>query len=547
MRIVPVGIATPLEPLSAFIDAVEETCRLTHNTSEAIGSAAAVAAVVSAGIDGAGFEEALPLALAAARAGERRGTPRRPRAPSRSDRARRCAPCGRRTRRGAASRWRMSRHQRRGHPIRAHGLRRGAAGSGRSVALPLSSAPMIGDDTDTIGAIACGMAGACAGLARDSRRRNRKRRRNGQWPRSRTRGGRACSASAAAPRQRHRATGAGDMSGGLLQLSGVVVDLVHARRSSAGAGEEVETPDVPDHGGRRLQRHGGGQALGRDRHLWRNARNRHRSPRSLRGQLLSRRHSDSPAAGAPPWTRALAWCIVDRRRAELHIPPWRRTPDGAAEHLEALDAGSYDWALLTGYSLFKPESAAAFVPWLGTLGAPPHCLFDPGPIVADIPERCARYRHGARRLDERQSREAEVLTGKPIRRRPRRRLRKGARARWCGSAPMAAGSPAGAPRIPCSRLRGRQAVDTNGAGDTHDGAFLAACMHGHAPARSGHASPMPRRRFRRHERSGHGAGSRGNPGTFSNRNGICSRRRGRASGKGTTGRGTAPISRRNVK
>ena len=78
MRIAPVGIATPLEPLEAFLDSVAATCRLTHNTPEAIGAAAAVAAAVSAGIDGASFDDALPGALAAARAGERRGTAGRP-------------------------------------------------------------------------------------------------------------------------------------------------------------------------------------------------------------------------------------------------------------------------------------------------------------------------------------------------------------------------------------------------------------------------------------------------------------------------------------
>ena len=73
MRIVPVGISRPLEPLAQFVTAVEATCRLTHNTSEAIGSAAAVAAIVSAGVEGASFEEAVPSALGAAREGERRG------------------------------------------------------------------------------------------------------------------------------------------------------------------------------------------------------------------------------------------------------------------------------------------------------------------------------------------------------------------------------------------------------------------------------------------------------------------------------------------
>jgi len=164
MRIAPVGIATPLDPLSAFVDAVEATCRLTHNTSEAIGSAAAVAAVISSGVSGSDFESALPIALAAARIGERRGAPGK----------------------GALMSERIQ---------RALSLAEGRAGReaaetiaveiGTSVSA-LQSVPMafaiarlaghdawraallsanIGDDTDTIGAISGGMCGACQGAA----------------------------------------------------------------------------------------------------------------------------------------------------------------------------------------------------------------------------------------------------------------------------------------------------------------------------------------------------------------------------------------------
>jgi ADP-ribosylglycohydrolase len=73
MRIAPVGIAWPPEPLDALIDAVAATCLATHNTSLAIAAAAAVAAAVSAGIDGAGWPAAVALAVKAARRGAKRG------------------------------------------------------------------------------------------------------------------------------------------------------------------------------------------------------------------------------------------------------------------------------------------------------------------------------------------------------------------------------------------------------------------------------------------------------------------------------------------
>ena len=70
MRIAPVGIATRAPGL---VDAVVAASSVTHNTGIALAGAAAVAAVVSAGVDGATFSEALPLALTAARAAARRG------------------------------------------------------------------------------------------------------------------------------------------------------------------------------------------------------------------------------------------------------------------------------------------------------------------------------------------------------------------------------------------------------------------------------------------------------------------------------------------
>lgn len=163
MRIVPVAIATPASSVTQLVDAVEESCRLTHHTSEAIGSAAAVAAAVSSAIGGASLGDMIGAARAAASAGEQRG-----------ERAT-----------GGSIRERID---------AALALAEGRSGLdaattiapevGTSVAA-LQSIPMafailvlaegdpwqaalmsavIGDDTDTIGAISCGMAGALGGI-----------------------------------------------------------------------------------------------------------------------------------------------------------------------------------------------------------------------------------------------------------------------------------------------------------------------------------------------------------------------------------------------
>lgn len=69
MRIAPVGIMMPPEPLETLVAKVAETCRATHNTSVAIASAAAVAAAISRGVAGGDWRAASDNAIAAARRG----------------------------------------------------------------------------------------------------------------------------------------------------------------------------------------------------------------------------------------------------------------------------------------------------------------------------------------------------------------------------------------------------------------------------------------------------------------------------------------------
>ena len=73
MRITPVGIAVPSADLDTLVDRVVEASELTHNTGVALAGAAAVAAAVSAGLDGATVPEAVEHAVAAARLAVRRG------------------------------------------------------------------------------------------------------------------------------------------------------------------------------------------------------------------------------------------------------------------------------------------------------------------------------------------------------------------------------------------------------------------------------------------------------------------------------------------
>jgi ADP-ribosylglycohydrolase len=71
MRIAPVGIAVPVG--EALVERVVEASLLTHGTGVALAGAAAVAAAVSVGIDGAGVRDTFEVAAAAAEQAVARG------------------------------------------------------------------------------------------------------------------------------------------------------------------------------------------------------------------------------------------------------------------------------------------------------------------------------------------------------------------------------------------------------------------------------------------------------------------------------------------
>jgi ADP-ribosylglycohydrolase len=74
MRVTPVGIAKPIDDLAGLLQAVVDASGVTHNTTIALAGAFAVAAAVSAGVGGAGIEEAIEAGLAAARLGRNHGS-----------------------------------------------------------------------------------------------------------------------------------------------------------------------------------------------------------------------------------------------------------------------------------------------------------------------------------------------------------------------------------------------------------------------------------------------------------------------------------------
>lgn len=268
------------------------------------------------------------------------------------------------------------------------------------------------------------------------------------------------------------------MSGGLLQLSGVVVDFVHRVDHLPLPGEEVETGDF-------LMTAGGGfNAMAAARRMGTGV--------TYGGVLGQGPLADIALAALRAERIALATetrspidqgsCAVlveaNGERSFITHHGAERAVD--AHHLKSLSTAEYDYALLTGYSLYKPASAAAFLGWLPTLPKPPLLVFDPGPTVADIPRDTLE--RGMARADwvSANAAEALLLTGEVepsaaarslARGRVGAIVRRGADGCWLSSEGETL-------HIPGFSV---DAIDTNGAGDTHDGVFIAAMIVGFEP------------------------------------------------------------------
>lgn len=267
------------------------------------------------------------------------------------------------------------------------------------------------------------------------------------------------------------------MSDGLLQLSGVVVDLVHQVDHLPAVGEEVETPTFQMTAG------GGFNAMAAARRMGVTVTyggvlgTGPLAEIATRG-LVSEGISLSSAKRVPIDQGSCA-VIVDRTGERSFITHHGAEREISLTHLASLQVQSCEYALLTGYSLYKPRSAAAFLSWLPQLPRPPLMFFDPGPVVADIERNTLEKAMEQADWVSANSEESKVLTGENdpsqaaamlARGRKGALVRRGAEGCWVHYGGK------------CAHVPGFSvdAVDTNGAGDTHDGVFIAAMIHGFA-------------------------------------------------------------------
>jgi sugar/nucleoside kinase (ribokinase family) len=135
--------------------------------------------------------------------------------------------------------------------------------------------------------------------------------------------------------------------------------------------------------------------------------------------------------------------------------------------MEASDA-----VLASGYSLLHTSNRAAIVGWLGALPTQALVVFDPGPLVADIPPDALRSVLERTDWLTCNAREAAMLGARTM-----GRIGTIVRTGAAGcTVQIVDADPVEVPGFPVTGP-----IDTNGAGDTHTGAFIAALARDAAP------------------------------------------------------------------
>jgi sugar/nucleoside kinase (ribokinase family) len=139
-----------------------------------------------------------------------------------------------------------------------------------------------------------------------------------------------------------------------------------------------------------------------------------------------------------------------------------------------------DVVLVSGYGLAHPMNASAIVAWLATLSPAVRVVFDPSPLVGTIHADVLAAVVARADIVTANSREARLMAPGPpdlpdvagllaARARGAAIVRDGAAGCWIASRGSTAEHVAGFPVT---------AVDTNGAGDAHDGVLVAALARG---------------------------------------------------------------------
>jgi len=265
---------------------------------------------------------------------------------------------------------------------------------------------------------------------------------------------------------------------GLLQVSGVVIDVLQKIERLPRPGEEI-------HAVAGLVSAGGGfNALAAARRAGADAAY---GGALGRGQFADLARAALAAEGVAALQARVqevdqGFCVVlvERGGERAYVYNAGAERQATAEDLARLPAADFAWALIGGYAAPDPPARDIFAEWLLGLPRSVRPMFDPTPLVLGLdPSRVAAALARADWVSANR-REAEALTGEGepessaaalARGREGAVVRDGARGCWLAREGTAPRPIAGFPVA---------AVDTTGAGDAHVGAFIAALIAGRA-------------------------------------------------------------------
>ena len=154
-----------------------------------------------------------------------------------------------------------------------------------------------------------------------------------------------------------------------------------------------------------------------------------------------------------------------------------------AEDLAPVTAAPGDAVYLSGYGLVYPRNRVALTDWLERLDDRPAMIFDPGPLVGSVPATVLDRVLARADWLTCNAREAALLTGSAdpaaaIGLLAGRAGRAGILVRVGRDGCLIGGRSREPVKVPGFRV---DVLDTNGAGDTHTGTFLAALAAGATP------------------------------------------------------------------
>ena len=269
------------------------------------------------------------------------------------------------------------------------------------------------------------------------------------------------------------------MSGTLLQLSGVIVDLIYWIEAMPKAGDEAVVDDFA------IMPGGGFNAMFAARQAGMKVVYGGAIGEGPLAEIVRKRLEDeaitvlqSPIDGLD---QGCSTVLVDHSGERSFIA--REGADGemALKSLESLTDEPFAWTLLSGYALDYAGSRDAFRLWMTGKKPPAEVVFDPSPVVAAIMPQILKVALAFATWISANQREAAFLTGEidPVRAAEQLALGRpgGAlvRSGADGCVLASAGRVFQLPGYPVA------SIDTNGAGDTHIGSFIAAMAKGADP------------------------------------------------------------------